>query len=415
MRRSAITTIAIASGTLLEWYDFTLFAYLATLLANLFFPHTDPIAALLAAFSVYAAGNAVRVIGSLWFGQIGDTRGRQRALIYSITLMAIPTVLISITPSYAVIGVVASVLLVMYRLVQGFALGGEYQGNAIYLVEQSEKHKGLAGSWIVTMVGLGMLLASGVTTLVTAPNMPNYSWRIAFLLGGFVGFIALYVRYRLKETPRFQQALQQKQIEKIPLKIIFKKYPGRFVLAILIAVGAASYNYSLIFLPTYFTFVHHSSLHEATKILTISLLMGQFLTPLMGWLSDKINKLTMMITGALGTLIFAYPIYQIYIHGNLIAIVLANLLIGALCCLYLAPKNAVLTQLFPAEVCYTGFGLAHNIGLAIAGIAPLMLTKLVAQQHILMAPAYYFMLSSFVSLCCLLVLWRARIFQNQRR
>lgn len=412
MFRSVTTTLAIASGTLLEWYDFTLFAFLAPLVV-LFFPQTDAFAALLAVFSIYAAGNIVRILGAICFGQIGDTYGRQRALVYSITLMAIPAVLISITPSYAVIGITASILLVIYRLLQGFALGGEYQGNAIFIVERSHKYQGLAGSWIVTMVGLGMLLASSVATLVTAPGSPAYLWRFAFLLGGLVGLLALYVRYRLNETPRFQQAMQKKQIAKIPLATIFKKYPKQFILAVLISMGAASYNYSMVFLPTYFTFIHQSSLHEAIKVLTLSLLIGQFITPLIGCLSDKNwlsnsleNKLLLMILGAGGTLIFAYPIYQIYIHGSLLAIMGANLLIGTLCSLYLAPKNAVLTQLFPAEVCYSGFGLAHNLALAIAGGMPLLLVKLVAKHHVLMAPAYYFMFSSVVALVCLIVLWR---------
>lgn len=415
MSRSITTTFIIASGTLLEWYDFTLFAYLATLLGNIFFPHTDSVAALLAVFSVYAAGNATRVLGAVWFGQLGDTRGRQRALMYSILLMAIPTILIALTPGYAVIGIAASVLLVLYRLLQGFALGGEYQGNAIYLVERAHKNPGLAGSWVVTMVGLGMLLASGVTTLITIPTMPDYAWRVAFLLGGGVGIAALYVRYRLQETPRFTQAVQQQQVQKLPLKILLKQYPGRFVLAVLIAIGAASYNYSLVFLPTYFTLVHQSSLHDASRVLTISLLVGQFLTPFVGWLSDNLglkkctdNKLALMIWGAIGTLLFAYPAYQLYIHGNLLVIVITNLVMGLLCCLYLAPKNALLTQLFPAEICYTGFGLAHNLGLAIAGLVPLWLIKLVAQQQMLMAPAYYFMISSVLALSCLLVLWRYR-------
>jgi len=422
--RFSFTTPVILCGTLLEWYDFTIFAYLAWVFANLFFPQHDPVAGLLAIFAIYASGNIARALSAIWFGQMGDTQGRKHALVYSIALMGIPSILIAITPTYAVIGIAASVLLVFYRLMQGLAMGGEYQGNAIFLLEGTSQRQGLLGSAIVTMIGLGMLLASLVVTVVTAPSMPTYAWRFAFLGGGLVALLALYVRYQSTETAAFKLVKQQQQILTIPLLTLIKQKPKNLIIAIIISLGAAGFNYSMIFLPSYFMLIHVFSLHDATKLLTISLLIGQLLTPLAGWISDQRwliiwrnflpqrwqdsvdNKLALMLLGTVCTLLLAYPCYWIYNHGNKVAIIIANLVIGALSCLYLAPKNVLLTQLFPVNMRYTGFGLGHNIGLALGSIAPILIIYAIIQQHIIMAPAYYLIFSSVMAMSCLLILWR---------
>lgn len=426
--RNSLATPVILSGTLLEWYDFTLFAYLAPLFAILFFPQHNSLAALMAIFSVYTSGNIARALSAIWFGQIGDTKGRQHALIYSILFMALPTLLIALMPTYARIGITASVLLALCRIMQGIAMGGEYQGNAIFLIEHSKQREGWVGSLIVTMIGLGMLMASGIVSVVTLPSMPEYAWRFAFLFGGTVALVALYVRTRLVDSHSFLLAKSHGEIVKIPLKTLIKQKPKNLLVAILISLGAASFNYSAIFLPTYFTLIHIFNLHDATHLLAISLLVGQFLTPLAGWFSDKKwlttlkfflpnpkrcensldNKLAMMLAGALLTLVLAYPCYWVYNQGNSISIICANLIIGTLSCLYLAPKNAVLTHLFPINIRYTGFGLGHNIGLALGSTTPVILIYAITKHHMIMAPAYYLMLSSAVSLLCLLIVWRHR-------
>lgn len=409
--------LAIIFGTLLEWYDFTLFAYLAPLLAILYFPREDTVAGILAVFAIYSVGNVARAFSAILFGHLGDTKGRQVTLIYSITLMVVPTLLIAITPSYSTIGITSSVLLCIYRFMQGIAIGSEYQGNAIFLIENTQKSQGLAGSWIVTMVGLGILLASVVTTFVTMPGAPDYAWRLAFLFGGLLGLIALYIRNNAKETITFSALKTANKLVKVPVKLLITKYKKHFLLAIITSLGAAGYTYSLIFLPTYFTFTHTLSLHEATRAITISLVLGQFLSPLLGWLSDKqwlnifrqptnflSNKFALMLIGSIGTLVLAYPCYRVYQHGSLLGIIIANLIIGILGCFYLAPKNAVLANLFPANIRYTGFGLAHNLGLAIGGFMPLILTYLITKYHLMMAPAYYLMLSGLMSTVGLLTI-----------
>jgi MFS family permease len=213
---------ASAIGTVIEWYDFYLYAVLATFLAPVFFPG-DPTAQLLSALATFGAGFAVRPFGAVVFGRIGDKTGRKVAFLLTVTIMGGATVLVGLLPSYAAIGIWAPLILVTLRMLQGLALGGEYGGAAIYVAEHAPDNKrGLYTSWIQTTATIGLFVALAVILFfrLSLGNtaFADYGWRIPFLLGAVLVGVALYIRLRLQETPLYQRARAQGKTSSEPLR-----------------------------------------------------------------------------------------------------------------------------------------------------------------------------------------------------
>src|SRR3989475_1675899 len=207
---------ASSAGTVVEWYDFYLYATLAPFFAPIFFPSDNPTASLLAAFATYAAGFLVRPFGAVFFGALGDIIGRKYTFLVTITVMGIATVLVGFLPTYAQIGVIAPIILVVLRLAQGLALGGEYGGAAIYVAEHAPDNKrGLYTSWIQTTATVGFFLALAVILIfrvnMSAADFASVGWRYPFILGAALLAVAIYIRIRLQETPLFARLKQAKQ------------------------------------------------------------------------------------------------------------------------------------------------------------------------------------------------------------
>ncbi|MGD8562792.1 MAG: MFS transporter, partial [Desulfarculaceae bacterium] len=215
-------TIGGAFGNILEWYDFAVFGYFAPVIGANFFPAQDKLAALINAFGVFAAGYLMRPIGGIIFGHIGDRLGRKRALQLSVALMAIPTTLLGLLPSYASIGVTASVLLVVLRLVQGLSVGGELIGSISFITEMAPaRRRGFLGSWTLFSAIGGVMLGSAVATLLhwvlSDASLHSWGWRLPFLAGILIGGFGLWMRSGIKETPAFEQARRQGQVISNPV------------------------------------------------------------------------------------------------------------------------------------------------------------------------------------------------------
>src|SRR5215813_981461 len=206
MRR---TVLAGMLGNAMEWYDYGLYGYLSPILATLFFPSRDPLTSLTATFGVFAAGFLMRPLGAVAFGHLGDRLGRKKALVISVGLMAVPTGLIGLLPTYAQAGSLAAVLLVVLRLLQGFSVGGEFTGSILFLVEHAPPaRRGFIGSWAGFSTNAGCLLGSGVgallVTVLGRQAVAEWAWRLPFLLGAVLGVAGLFLRLGVEETPRFQ-------------------------------------------------------------------------------------------------------------------------------------------------------------------------------------------------------------------
>src|SRR5215468_12212788 len=205
---------AAVIGNVLEWYDFAVYAFVAGIIAKNFFPASDDVTALLSSFLAYGLGFVARPLGGVVIGRLGDTRGRKAALMLTIFMMAAGTVMIGILPTHATVGLVAPILLVVARLMQGFSAGGEWGGSTAFIVEWAPKgRRGWFGSFQQTSVVAGLLLGSGVAallnTLLSQEQMNDWGWRVPFLLGGILGPVGLYMRRTMKETPAYEVAAQK--------------------------------------------------------------------------------------------------------------------------------------------------------------------------------------------------------------
>nr|MBP9726322.1 MFS transporter [Gammaproteobacteria bacterium] len=257
-------------GNALEWYDFILYANFATIIARLFFPNENPTVALLLTFGIFASSFLVRPLGAVLFGYIGDHLGRRIALITSISLMSVPTLLIGFLPTYASTGIAAPIFLLILRLLQGIAISGELNSAATFLVEHAKKNRrGLAGSLVMGTVFFGALIGAALSTLLTVILTPealaSWGWRLLFVLGGLAGVTGLIVRLRMQESARF---LSQKETAKrLPLSYVFVNYPKQMCIAIALTSIMAVGNHTIFaYVMTFLVKFTHLTTEQANII-----------------------------------------------------------------------------------------------------------------------------------------------------
>jgi MFS family permease len=317
---------ASSLGTVFEWYDFYIYATLAPFFATLFFPPGNETAALLASFATYAAGFLVRPFGALVFGRIGDLVGRKYTFLVTILVMGISTAAVGCLPSYASIGMASPTILVLLRLLQGLALGGEYGGAATYVAEHAPDGKrGLYTSFIQTTATLGFflsILVIGICRLQMAEGtFKEWGWRIPFLISLFLLAMSVYIRLKLNESPLFLRMKSEGKASKAPLKESFTEW-GNLKIVLVALFGAAAGQgvvwytgqfYALFFL----TGTLKIDWKTAYLVLAISLALGTGLFVFFGWLSDRIGRKKIMMAGCLLATVTYFPIYHAMTHfGN---------------------------------------------------------------------------------------------------
>jgi MFS family permease len=315
--------VASSVGTVFEWYDFYLYAILAPFFAGLFFPPQNQTAALLGAFGAYAAGFLVRPFGALIFGRIGDLVGRKYTFLVTIVFMGISTVLVGFLPTYASIGFAAPLILVVLRLVQGLALGGEYGGAATYVAEHAPDDKrGYATAWIQTTATVGMLLALVVIGLtravVDAPSFSGWAWRIPFWFSIPLLLISIYIRLKLNESPIFQRMKSQGKGSKAPLSDSFLKYPNNKYVALALLGATAGQGvvwytgqfYALFFLQIYLKL----DFIPTYTLVGLSLLIGTPFFLFFGALSDRIGRKKIILAGCLIAALTYFPLFKGLTH-----------------------------------------------------------------------------------------------------
>ncbi len=402
--------IAGFSGNILEWYDFTVYGFFATIIGSQFFPQEDKIAQLISTFGIFAAGYLMRPIGGIIFGHIGDRKGRKKALLISILMMAIPTTLIGFLPTHASIGWYSALLLVILRLLQGLSVGGEFTGSISFLVEKAPKGKrGFFGSWTTFGVFGGMLLGAGIAAIVTfvftAKQVNSFGWRIPFLLGAIIGIAGLYLRKDMSDDERFQKIMKEQKTYKMPLAEFFAHYKMQSFKIILLswAFGVSVYLI-FIFLPSYLHTFLHVKLDDALSIHTIAIIFMMLIIPLFGHLSDKIGRKAVLFISLIGFVVFSYPLFLLMFEKSYWAILAAMLMFSVLEGLFQGVIPAIMTEAFPAKVRYTGLSVSYNIALALfGGTTPMVSVWLIKiSGGNLMMPVYYLIASCMIAVITLM-------------
>ena len=417
---------ASSAGTIIEWYDFYLYATLTPFLAPIFFPSDNPTASLLAAFATYAAGFLVRPFGAVVFGRIGDVIGRKYAFLMTISIMGVATVIVGLLPTYASIGIIAPTILLLLRLAQGLALGGEYGGAAIYVAEHAPDDKrGFYTAWIQTTATVGFFLALAIILLfrtnMSAADFAAQGWRYPFLISALLLALAIYIRMRLQETPLFARLKARGETTKNTASWAKESFSGRKIGTIALVLLGLTAGQGVVwyqgqfqanfFMTTYLklTFL------QSYPIMLWAVGLGTPFFLFFGWLSDKIGRKIIILGGCLIAAASYIPIYHaMYDAANVtkdasglitkadpnVPVMIALVWIQVIfVTMVYGPIAAFLVEYFRAKVRYTSLSIPYHFGNGwFGGLLPLFFTGLVGATFPEGSKSFVPFLKNFMSL-----------------
>ena len=381
--KTPLRRVVMASliGTTVEWYDFFLYGSAAALVFNkLFFPEFDPLTGTLLAFATYALGFVARPVGGIVFGHFGDRIGRKRLLMLSLILMGVATVLIGLLPTYAQIGIWAPLALIALRLVQGFAVGGEWGGAVLMAAEHGDAaRRGFWASWPQAGVPAGNLLAAAVLAVMAAvqteADFLAWGWRVPFILSALLVVVGWYIRNRVSESPMFEAELDAAEAPaRVPAVEVLRERPKALVLGAGLRVGEnISYYILTVFSLTYLVDVSHESRSLALNALLIGAAVQFFAIPGFALLSDRIGRRPVYALGAFGLAAWCFVMFGLLGSGDNVSIVLALVVGLVLHGAMYGPQAAFITELFPTRIRYSGVSLAYQLTSIVAGsLAPII-------------------------------------------
>jgi MHS family proline/betaine transporter-like MFS transporter len=385
-------------GNVLEWYDFAVYGFFAPVLAAKFFPAEDPRVSLLASFAAFAVGFLMRPVGAAIFGHIGDKYGRARALLLSIALMAVPTVLMGLLPTYETIGIAASVLIVLLRMCQGVAVGGEFTASIVFLAENAPaRRRGFFASFSMFGATTGTMLGSAAGALLTGVLSPealaSWGWRLAFVSGIAVAVVGLVLRRGMFDSPRNAAAGS-------PLAVAFRehRWPMLRVLGLNVA-SAATYYTLFVYAATWVSQTTAIERTAALNITTITIFTFIVVLPVAAWISDRFGRKLMLVVGMSACLLFAYPLVTIMHTGTVAATAAAQMTFGALLAMQMASIPAAMTEMFPHAVRVSAVSVGYGLAYALfGGSAPAVATWLINRTGNDTVFAWYLMALTAISL-----------------
>ncbi|HXW42710.1 MAG TPA: MFS transporter, partial [Xanthobacteraceae bacterium] len=400
--------VAASVGNALEFYEILVYGYFAVIVAKVFFPAADETVSILVTLGTFGISFLARPVGAIFLGAYGDRRGRKRALTLSILLMTVGTALMTVMPSYASVGLLAPVLVIAARLLQGFSVGGEFASSTAFLVEHRPDRAGFFASWQWSSQGLAALIATSFGVVLTA-TMPAaalqaWGWRIPFGFGLLIGPVGYYIRQRLGETPEFLSAGQAQA----PLRELFVGQWDRLVLTVGTVAASTSSQYILVYMPTYAI----RELHLPQSISFIAVVAAAALqtvaVPFVGIWVDRVGQLRVMIAAAIAFALTAYPAFMLVAAQPSFAVLIVMVCwISLLKSLFSGALPSLMAKIFPVTTRVSGMSLAYNISVPIfGGFAPFFAESLIELTGSKLAPSYYMIATALLSLAALLAIQR---------
>jgi MHS family proline/betaine transporter-like MFS transporter len=413
--RKALRRAASASfmGNFVEWFDYAAYGYLATVIALTFFPQTDKATALLATFAVFALSFIVRPLGGLVWGHFGDRYGRRSALSWSILIMSVSTFCIGILPTYNHIGLWAPALLLLIRLFQGFSASGEYAGASAFLAEYApEGKRGLYTSIVPASTAAGLLFGAvfvaGLHSWMSVEDLHSWGWRLPFLLAAPFGLVGRYIRMSLQDTPKFlemEKRLEAKECATpAPIRELLTVHRRSVIIGIgVTCLNAVAFYLLLSYMPTYLSTEMGMTESDSFLASTVSLATYIGLIFLMGKLSDRFGRKTMLLTASVLFLLLTFPLFGMLENQPLIVILMIQIAFGAILAMNDGTLPCFLSEIFPTRVRFSGFAFSFNIANAVfGGTAPFIATWLIQLTGNKMAPAWYLLAAAAVALIAML-------------
>ncbi|MFD2472276.1 MFS transporter [Amycolatopsis silviterrae] len=413
-RRVQVRRAALAGsiGTTIEWYDFFLYNTAAALVfPHLFFPASSAYAGVMQSFATYAVGFAARPVGAAIFGHWGDRLGRKATLIVTLLLMGVSSAIVGLLPGAATIGIAAPLILVLLRLVQGIAIGGEWSGSVLLAMEWGDqRRRGLLASFAQVGVPVGLVLGTGGMTLLSATLSPeafsSWGWRIPFLLSLVLVAIGLVIRLRIMETPMFAAAVAAKRTSKAPVKDVVRHHWRE----ILLSAGLRFSEQMPFYLFTSYVLVYVVQRPEFSKTFVLNaVLVGAaaelLLIPLFSQFSDRIGRKRVYLTGSLLTGVIAFPYFTVLTHSGHAMIFLAIIVSLVAHSMQYGPQAALIGESFPTHLRYGGAGLGYQLASVFAGgPAPLLATWLLHATGTPYSISIYIVASVVVTAVCVIAL-----------
>ncbi|KJC45128.1 membrane protein [Bradyrhizobium sp. LTSP885] len=411
--RKSITRLIVATsiGNALEWYDISIYAYFAVYLSKAFFPANDPTTSLLLTFGSFGLSFLARPIGGIVLGAYADRHGRKASLMASIVLMTAGTLVLALMPTYASIGILAPIAVILARLVQGFSAGGEFGSSTAFLVEHMPERRGFVASWQFASQGVSGLLGAGfgalLTSLMSPEDLQSWGWRLPFLFGVLIGPVGIYIRNHVEDATPPPAAMLES-----PAREVFARQKLATILAIGALAVSTAVNYLIVYMPTYVV----KTLNLPPTVGFVAAFAAQsavaLLAPIAGIVSDRIGRTTHMILFGVLLLVSIFPAFLLLTGRPTPTIILLGVLwLGILKSLYYGPLAALMSELFPPATRATGLGLSYNIGVTLfGGMGPAIMTWMGGFVLIgELAPGYYLTAVGILSLGALITIRRMRL------
>jgi MFS transporter, MHS family, proline/betaine transporter len=386
---------AISMGNLGEIYDFTVFGLSVPFLAKHFFPGGQPLTAILSTFAVYAVAFGARPFGGILFGYLMDRIGRVRVLVITIWLMAAGTAAIGVLPTYDTIGVAAPILLIAARFAQGLAMGGEFTGSMIYIMESAPRERrgqwvGIAFTFATLPLAIATAILLGFQSMIGEGDYLAWGWRVPFLLGGLIGVVGFVMRSGLNDPAEYELARKSAAFQDKYRGLTRSARKSMLYVAMLMPIQAVAAYLLLGFMYTFL--VRHAGLDSKTALLAngAGILTYSLLGAVAGTLSDRFGRKTLLSAGALWIALIAYPSIWLAANGSLLGVVLGQVALGFGIGLYGAPCTVTSTELFPTQSRATAHALAYQITVAVlGGTTPLICAWLISALNTPLAPGWY--------------------------
>jgi MFS transporter, MHS family, proline/betaine transporter len=397
--------VATALGNAMEWFDFGIYSYLAVIIGKVFFSGTAGPLQLVYSFATFAVAFLVRPFGGMFFGMLGDRLGRKKILTITLVLMSLATLSMGLIPSYAKIGNLAPILLLLARLVQGFSTGGEYSGAMTFIVESSpDKKRGFLSSGLEVGTLVGYIAGSGIVTILSFwlgdDKMLAWGWRIPFFIAAPIGLIGLYLRNNLEETPIFEAMNQEKnkENEKGLVKKVFVFHWPQLLKGIVLVLFFNVVDYMLLsYMPSYLNVVLG---YGETKGLLLILIVMFIMIPivlLMGYFSDRIGSKRLVMGGLIGLILLSIPSFKMIGSGNNLMVFFGLMILAILLATFEATMPSMLPSLFFTQVRYVALAITFNISVSLfGGTTPLVMAWLIKSTKNQMVPAYYIMAACLI-------------------